>query len=393
MKYPQPRDNPLDPPPAYAHLREQPIQTAEWNGRDVWLISRFAEVRAVLADARVSSDVRRPGFPRSHGERDISQFEDGSAPLLRMDSPQHEIERRMVVMDFATRLVEPRRDMVQQVVDACIDRMVTAGDCADLVTAFAQPIPVEVISRMMGIAEDAFVEIEEVTRRAFDVASSPDEVRRSTATMHRIMERQMLLKLDNPQEDVLSRLAQYVRAGDVTLQRAVMIAVQLPQAGHHTGVAMLALGALTLFQHPDQLAELQAEPTLMAGAVEEMLRYLTVVHQSTRRLAIDDIDVGDQVIRGGDALLALTASANRDPAIFDDPDRFDIRRPNARHHLAFGFGVHQCLGQTLARLELEVAFATLLRRLPRLRLAAQFEELEFVDGITYSIASLPVTWS
>jgi cytochrome P450 len=165
-------------------------------------------------------------------------------------------------------------------------------------------------------------------------------------------------------------------------------------AGHETTANMIALGTLALLEHPDQLAALRDtdDPKLIAGAVEELLRYLTIVHSGRRRVAVEDIEIGGQLIRAGDGVIFANEVANRDEEAFADPDRLDVHR-DARRHVAFGFGVHQCLGQPLARVELQVVYGTLYRRIPNLRLAVDLDQVPFKhDGLVYGVYELPVTW-
>jgi cytochrome P450 len=170
--------------------------------------------------------------------------------------------------------------------------------------------------------------------------------------------------------------------------------VLLLLAGHETTANMIALGTLALLEHPDQLALLRDsdDPKLVAGAVEELLRYLNITHNGRRRVALADIEIGGQVIRAGEGIILANDVGNRDPDAFADPDRLDLRR-DARHHVAFGFGVHQCLGQPLARMELQVVYSTLYRRIPTLRLATDVRRIPFKDdGFVYGVYELPVTW-
>ena len=165
-------------------------------------------------------------------------------------------------------------------------------------------------------------------------------------------------------------------------------------AGHETTANMIALGTLALLQNPDQLALLRngGDPKLVAGAVEELLRYLNITHNGRRRVALADIEIAGEVIRAGEGLIMANDIANRDPAVFPDPDRLDIQR-DARRHVAFGFGVHQCLGQPLARMELQVVYSTLYRRIPTLRLATSVDQIPFKhDGAVYGVYELPVTF-
>jgi cytochrome P450 len=195
---------------------------------------------------------------------------------------------------------------------------------------------------------------------------------------------------------VLSQLAtEHVKTGALTQREAASMGVLLLVAGHETTANMIALGTLTLLEHPDQLAALRDadDPKLVAAAVEELLRYLTIVHAGLRRIALADIEIGGQTIRAGDGVIMALDAGNRDEQAFaEDPNRLDIGR-DANPHVAFGFGVHQCLGQPLARLELQVVYGTLYRRIPSLRLAADLEQVPFKDdGAIYGVYELPVTW-
>jgi cytochrome P450 len=202
-------------------------------------------------------------------------------------------------------------------------------------------------------------------------------------------------KLKKPADDLLSRLAvERLSTGELTIVQAADLAVLLLIAGHETTANMISLGTLALLANPDQLIELQKnpDPKFVAGAVEELLRYLTISHSGRRRVATEDVEVGGQLIRAGEGVIVANDSGNRDPAAFPGPDTLDLRRP-ARHHLAFGFGPHQCLGQPLARVELQIVYGTLYRRLPTLRLAVGLDQIDFKqDMLVYGVHRLPVEW-
>lgn len=201
-------------------------------------------------------------------------------------------------------------------------------------------------------------------------------------------------KTTEPADDLLSSLAARVNDGELTRARAASMGMLLLVAGHETTANMIALGTLALLENPAQLALLRdsEDPKFVAGAVEELLRYLTITHMGRRRVALEDIEHGGQTIRAGEGVVLAGEAGNWDPEVFDAPDRLDLTR-DARRHVAFGFGVHQCLGQPLARVELQVAYPTLLRRVPGLRLATSVDEVPFKhDGQVYGVYELPVTW-
>jgi len=201
-------------------------------------------------------------------------------------------------------------------------------------------------------------------------------------------------KIAHPADDLLSVLAARVTAGELSRHEAASMGQLLLVAGHETTANMIALGTLALMEHPEQLARVREseDPKLIASTVEELLRYLNIVHSGRRRVALEDIEIGGVTIRAGEGLVLANDIGNRDPDVFADPDSLDVGR-NPRQHIAFGFGVHQCLGQPLARVELQVVYSTLYRRIPTLRVAAPIEQLPFKhDGVVYGVYELPVTW-
>ncbi|SCE19344.1 Cytochrome P450, partial [Streptomyces sp. BpilaLS-43] len=201
-------------------------------------------------------------------------------------------------------------------------------------------------------------------------------------------------KTAEPADDLLSTLGGQVRAGELTRREAATMGVLLLLGGHETTANMISLGTLLLLHHPDQLAAVRdaEDPQVVVGAVEELLRYLSIVHLGRRRTALEDIEIAGQTIAAGEGVILLGELANRDPQVFEDPDRLDITR-NARRHQAFGAGAHHCVGQPLARLELQVVYPTLFRRIPTLRPAVPLEDTRFkYDTVIYGLHELPVTW-
>jgi cytochrome P450 len=200
-------------------------------------------------------------------------------------------------------------------------------------------------------------------------------------------------KQSKPQDDVVSRLViEQLEPGHVNRLTLINIIRLLLSAGHQTTQNMTALGVLTLLQHPDQRHLIQARPETIPAAVEELLRYSSVLHMGARRVALEDIDVNGKLVKAGEGVICSIPAANRDERLFPEPDRFDIQR-DASGHVAFGFGVHQCLGQVLARAELQIVYGTLFERLPNLRLAVPFEELRFRhDMFVYGVHALPLAW-
>jgi cytochrome P450 len=401
---------PFDPAPAMRERQaEGPVTRVRlWNGSTPWLVTGHAEHRALLADQRVSVDHSQPGMPRTTQgspdtmtEAEVAQLmemlKDSSVPglsFILMDDPEHSRLRRMVTATFAIRKIEVMRPAVHRIVDQFLDQMAAGPNRVDLVEAFALPVPSLVICELLGVP---------YTEHEFFQRNSKTIINRASTTLQR-MEAQIKLgeyldtliseKLENPADDLLSALAERVKAGELERQEAVSMGVLMLFAGHETTANMIALGTLALLEHPDQLAMLRDtdDEKLTFSAVEELLRYLTITHGGLLRVAKADIELGGQTIREGEGIIVVNETANRDPAVFPDPDRLDITR-DARQQVSFGYGPHACVGQPLARMELQVAIPALLRRFPNLRLDTELDKIPFKhDGFVYGVYELPVTW-
>jgi cytochrome P450 len=256
-------------------------------------------------------------------------------------------------------------------------------------------VPSLVISLLLGVPYEDHEFFQHHSTKGLDSRSTDEEKAAAIGAMFDYMWKLAELKEREPGDDLMSRLiVDYVGAGELSRETAVMNCVILLQAGHETTAGMISLGTVALLQHPDHLARLHEtdDPALVANTVEELMRYLTIVHSQVDRVAVEDIVINGQLIRAGEHVLMNLPAGNWDPAFVDNPEAFDIDR-NPRGHLGFGFGVHQCIGQNLARVELQVALATLVRRLPGLRLAVGTEKLAFAgEQEIYTIHELPVTW-
>ncbi|MET7329689.1 cytochrome P450 [Nonomuraea sp. NPDC005650] len=392
-EFPMPRAEgcPFDPPPPLRTLQEEgPLAKVRlWDGSTPWLVSTYAEQRALLADPRVSADATRPGYPIQ-----APRLGGTTISFIMMDDPEHARLRRMVQAQFTVRRVESMRPAVQKIVDELIDDLLAGPNPVDLVEAFALPVPSLVICELLGVPYTDHDFFQDNSKTVIRRSATPEERAAAGARLFEYLDSLMGEKLAAPADDLLSKLAERVKAGEMTRQEAAQMGVLLLVAGHETTANMIALGTLALLRHPGQLALLRHndDPRLVASAVEELLRYLNITHSGRRRVALEDIEIAGQVIRAGEGMILANDIGNRDPAVFPDPDELDIRR-DARRHVAFGFGVHQCLGQPLARMELQVAYSTLYRRVPSLRLAADLEQIPFKhDGQVYGVYELPVAW-
>ncbi|MCU1683599.1 MAG: Cytochrome [Amycolatopsis sp.] len=396
ITFPLPRTCPFAPPDEYRRLREEePVTKVDLpnEGEQMWVVARHEDVRAVLADTRFSSNSHHPAYPRLN-KSDGSAPQQGRRVILNLDPPEHGESRRSVVGEFTVRRMEALRPRIQQIVDQHIDAMLAGPKPVDLVAAFALPVPSLVICELLGVpyADHSFFETR--SAKMVDRATPLDERSEASDAVMGYLHGLVQSKLAEPTEDLLGRLAAQADAADpIAVADLVGMAVALLVAGHETTANMIGLGVLAFKEHPDQLAIIREDPSKISNAVEELLRYFTVADTVALRVATEDIEVNGVTIPAGEGVLPLGYAANRDPNVYPDPDAFDIER-GSRQHVAFGFGPHQCIGQNLARMELQIAFETLFRRLPNLELAVPVEELSFREpsALVFGAHAIPVTW-
>ncbi|WP_329371912.1 cytochrome P450 [Streptomyces sp. NBC_01483] len=391
VAFPQDRTCPYHPPTAYDALREaRPLSRVSlFDGRNVWVVTAHSAARELLTDPRLSSDRTRPEFPMPT-ER-FAQSRNRRVALLGLDDPAHHTQRRMLVPSFTLKRTAALRPRIQETVDRLLDAMERQGPPTELVSAFALPVPSMVICALLGVPYDDHDFFEEQSRRllrgpaAADTQDARDQLE---AYFGALIDR----KQKDPGDGLLDELIhEQLSEGTMDREELISLATILLVAGHETTANMISLGTFTLLHHPEQLAELRAEPTLMPAAVEELLRFLSIA-DGLLRVATEDIEVAGATIRADEGVVFSTSVINRDAGTFPEPDALDWHR-SARHHVAFGFGIHQCLGQNLARAEMEIALLSLFDRLPGLRLAAPAEEIPFKAGDTIQgMLELPVTW-
>ena len=385
---------PFDPPREYQEWQQAPglQQVRLWNGSRAWAVTRHEDVRTALRDTRVSADALHPGLPLLAASRRMTPEE---VVFPRMDDPQHGEQRRMLIRTFTVKQAEAMRPRVQQLVDDTLDRMTGKGQPADLVSEFALPVPSQIIAVLLGVPYEDHDFFQANSKMLLDLSATVEEVQGAKKALATYLLDLIGRKEREPDDDLLSQLAtERISSGELTRKQVVYMALALLVAGHETTANMISLGTLTLLQHPDQLARVRDtdDPRTIADAVEEILRYQTIAENAVIRVAREDITIGGQLVRAGEGLIFCLPVANRDGGFLDDPDSFSIDH-QARGHVAFGYGTHQCLGQNLARVELQIALPTLLRRLPGLRLAVPFEEIEFHrKKVTFGITRLPVAW-
>ncbi len=379
----------FDPPAETARIREQPGLAAVTTplGRPAWLVTRYEDAREVLGDATRFSSAGLPVIPVPG----TAPEEQRSGNLLMLDPPEHTRLRRLLTGEFTVKRIRRLQPRIVEIVDAHLEAMEQAGPPADLVADFALPVPSLVICELLGVPYSDRAEFHSRAAKQLDLTRPLEERGKVAAQSRAYMSELVDRAVADPGDDMLGMLVRE-HGDDLTRTELVGIASLLLIAGHETTANMLAIGTLALLRHPEQAALVRDDPAATAPAVEELMRYLSVVHTGVPRVVTADTEVGGQAVGRGDVLVVSLPAADRDRALVEDPDRLDVGRA-ASHHVAFGHGVHHCLGAPLARMEMATAFPALLRRFPTLAPAVPFEEVDFRSAtVVYGLRSLPVTW-
>jgi cytochrome P450 len=389
------RRDAFNPTPELREIRETDGVRTVVNafGMTVYLVTRHEDIKEVLSDHERFSNGRPPGFVVP-GAPDIPEREQARARagnLLGLDPPEHQRLRRMLTAEFTIRRMKRLEPRIVEIVEAQLDAMEKAGPPADLVESFALPIPSLVICELIGVPYDDRDAFQRRSARQLDLSIPiPERLelqRQGRAYMSSLVERARI----QPGEDILGMLVRE-HGDELTDDELVGIASLLLLAGHETTSNMLGLGTLALLRHPEQLAAVRDDPEAIGPAVEELLRWLSIVHSAIPRITTTDVEIAGAPIPAGELVFVSLPSGNRDPDFIDSPEMLDIRR-GAPGHLAFGHGVHHCLGAPLARMEMRIAFPALLRRFPTLALAEDFADVPFRSfHFIYGLKSLEVTW-
>jgi cytochrome P450 len=362
-------------------------------GMQVYLVTRHDDVKAVLADHERFSNERPPGFP-AQGVSQATEEEQAAARagnLLGLDPPDHSRLRRMLTPEFTIRRMKRLEPRIAEIVDAQLDLMESTGVPTDLVEHFALPIPSLVICELLGVPYDDRQDFQRRSVRQLDF-SVPMAERQQLARQARAYMTTLVTRARHqPGEDILGMLVRE-HGAELTDDELIGVAGLLLLAGHETTSNMLGLGTLALLRHPEQLAAVRDDPEAVGPAVEELLRWLSIVQTAIPRVTTTDVEVAGVTIPAGKLVFPSLPSGNRDAGFIDSPDVLDIRR-GVPGHLAFGHGVHHCLGAPLARMEMRIAFPALLRRFPNLTLAEDFDDVQFRTwNFIYGLKSLEVSW-
>ncbi|MBB5122235.1 cytochrome P450 [Streptomyces eurocidicus] len=372
------------PPPGYAGYREHEglVLSHLPNGDRVWLVTRHEDVRAVLTDPKISSNPEHKGFPNVGVSLGVPKQTQIPGWFVGMDSPEHDRFRKALIPEFTVRRVRAMRPAIEETVDRCIDALLASGDSGDLIADFALPIPSLVISSLLGVPPGDRDFFESRTRTLISIRDSTEEQRTAAAKdLLRYVNRLVSIKEKWRGDDLISRL---LATGSIATHELPGVLMLLLIAGHETTANNIGLGVVTLLMNPQWIGD--------DRAVEETLRFHSVADLVSLRVAVEDVEIAGQLVKAGEGIVPLVAAANHDENAFECPHMFDPSR-SARHHVAFGYGVHQCLGQNLVRIEMEIAYRKLFERIPTLELAVPVDGLAVkTDGVLYGLHELPVRW-
>ncbi|MET0235728.1 MAG: cytochrome P450 [Kibdelosporangium sp.] len=382
------RRNRYEPLPELLQLRDQPLTKVNLRfGGEAWLTTRYEDVRQVLGDAVTFSNSME-GRPIPLALRSENPRGDGF--LLTYDPPDHNRLRRLLTPEFTVRRIRRLAPRIEAIVQEHLDALEEAGPPADLVSMFGLPIPSLVICELLGVPYEDRGEFQHRSSIRLDVSLDLDVRGAAIAASREYMAALIARQRANPGDDMIGMLIRE-HGDDLTDLELTGVADLLLLAGHETTSNMLSLGTMLLLENPEQAAEVRAG-RMVDEAVEELMRYLSVVHSVTPRTAREDVVVGGQKVAAGEIVLCSLPAANRDPVLGEHVDRFDVTRKTASH-LAFGHGIHHCIGAPLARMEMKIAFPALLRRFPGLAVAVPVDDVDYRSySIVFGVKSLPVTW-
>jgi cytochrome P450 len=374
--YPFDRTEQTGPPAEYRDLRRSApmIKVRIWDGSCAWLASRAAECQVLLSDPRFSADNTLPGYPGPN--ESMTRVRELYPTFVTMDNPDHDYFRRMLTREFTVKRVEGLRDQVRDILAGLYDELYASPGPADFIDTVALALPSTIICQLLGVPYADRKLFQDLTRVMSSGHSTEEDARSATEQLCEGYLRELIrAKARSDQgEDILSRL---VREQQLTEDQIVALGRLLIVAGHDTTANMLGLTAFSLLTMPDLVPGLRTGQFTIAATVEELLRFWNIDNYGLRRVALEDVEVGGVTVRAGEGVIAAIHSADRDESAHQCPDAVRPDREHVRRHLAFGFGIHQCLGQNLARVELQESIALFLARTPALELAQPADSLVF----------------
>jgi cytochrome P450 len=366
-EWPFRRSEPLVPPNEYADLREAcPFaKVTLYDGQQAWLATRWQDVRTVLASPDFSITPHTAGvYPAP--SKAFHDYALTKASFDKLDPPEHDVERRMLQKDFMLRRVQSYAPFLEALTDELLDALANAPQPIDLVREIGHVIPARLTCEMLGVPHSDADYLRAQMATFVSQRSTAEQIAGALANLHKYFDDVIAAKEAKPEDDLASRIVlDQILPGHLTRERGAAMLNVLLMGGFDTTSSMIGLGTIVLLENPAELAKLRAEPPLWPRAVEELLRYLTIAHLTGARIATADVEIGSHQIRAGDGVFASLVAANGDPSAFPEPAALDVTRVPGKQ-VAFGFGVHQCIGQTLARLELRIVLERLFRRFPHM---------------------------
>ena len=385
-----PRRSPFTQPAVLREMRDQDHlpKVTMWDGRQVWYVTRYEDARRVLRDPRFSVG-QNEGLPEIRAGRDKTP-----GTMGRTDEPRHRELRRMFADEFLAGRIAALRPNIERTVATGLDRLLSTTPPVDFHTAFSMGVPEETVGSLLGAPPDARRTFRECLAILTDRTTTAEVKSVADQALYTCCRRLVEQKVAEPGDDLISRcVAGPLRDGRMHPEEAYRTTVQIVSGGHETTAATITMGVLTLLVQPEWRQAIREHPETVHDLVEELLRFHTPMTDGLPRVAVEDVVIGGTRIRAGDGLLVCLASANRDERVFDRPDELEGDRVAARRHLAFGDGAHRCIGQWLARAEIQTAISAVATGIPSLRLAVPVERIEFrQDSFIGGVRELPVTW-
>jgi pentalenic acid synthase len=389
--FPKIREDPIAPPIAYEAWREDApaTQVTLQDGSQAWVVLRHEEVRQVLEDPSVSRDPSVPHFPRVRAGQTFTR---NDVLLNHMDPPLHGQFRRMLAPWFSRKRIDGLRSSIQDIVDDAIDKMLKKSGPVNLHQDFSLAIPSRVICQFLDIDYSYHQDFERLASINTSANATAEEFESATRELLGIASKIVDEQLEEPGGGIVASLATKLKAGEITREQAIAHTHILIVAGHETTAHTISLGMLMLWRNPETYRRLRHNPTEWGKATDEMIRMQSVADGVLSRVTTQELDLGGIKVPAGQGIIPILSPANYDPRFWEDPKTFNIDRDTTKH-VGLGAGIHSCLGQNLARAELEIAFETLTRRIPTLRLAVPEDEMVFNrDGFVFGVRDVPVTW-
>lgn len=391
--FPYERACPYQPPLKYEQFKHEPIKqvTLRDSGLRVWCVTGYENIRLLLTDPRISASRKHPNFPFYFNAPPEFRTE---TSFIGYDQPEHGKTRGKAAVTFTNRRVKMLREQIEQITDEAIDNMLKMEPPVDMHYVLSLRIPMTVICILLGIPHDKHEFFQENGTVLLGGTATMEQRQAALVDVNEYLYELVALKEREPGDDLLSRaIAEYRAAGEPYEHRdLVNLCRLLMNGGHETTASMISLGTAVLLEHPDQLEQLKADDSLVVPAVEELIRFCTIGDIAVPRVALEDIEIGGVTIPKGDGILCLVMTGNRDETIYENPNELILKR-GKRGHLGFGHGLHYCIGADLARLELQIVWSKLFKRIPTLRLAKPFNEIPSKErAVIYGLWGLPIEW-